>query len=287
MTPTVAGTGKTFIVTGSGKTGTSTFTVNPGALDHFLISAIPSPQTAGTAITGITLTAQDLNNNTVTSYTSTVTYSGTAGVTGNSAAFSAGRLASVSVTPTLAGSGKTFIVTGSGKTGTSTFTVNPGALNYFGISTIASPQTAGTAITGITLTAQDLYNNIVTSFTGTVAYSGTAGVTGSSAAFSAGQLASVSVTPTSAGSGKTFIVTGSGKTGTSTFTVNPGALDHFIISTIASPQTAGTAISGITLTAKDLYNNTVTGFTGTVVLQRHGRGDRYISSLHCRSVDRA
>ena len=265
VTPTTAGTGKTLIVTGAGKTGTSTFTVNPGPLDHFLISAITSPQTAGSAIPGITLTAQDLNNNTVTSYTTTVTYSGTAGVTGSSAAFSAGRLTGVSITPTLAGSGKTFIVTGSGKTGTSTFNVNPGALNHFEISTIASPQTAGTAITGITLTAHDLYNNTVTSFTGTVTYSGTAGVTGSSAAFSAGQLAGVSVTPTSAGSGKTFIVTGSGKTGTSTFTVNPGALDHFIISAIASPQTAGIAITGITLTAKDLYNNTVTGFTGTVI----------------------
>jgi hypothetical protein len=264
VTPTAAGNGKTFIVTGSTKTGTSTFDVNPGALHHFAISTIASPQTAGTAISGITLTAQDLHNNTVTSFTSTVAYSGTAGVTGSSSAFTAGQLAGVSVTPTAAGSGKTFIVTGSGKTGTSSFTVNPGALDHFIISTIASPQTAGTAITGITLTAQDLYNNTVTGFTGTVSYSGTAGVTGTSPAFAAGLSTGLSVTPRTAGSGMTFIVTGSGKTGTQTFNVNPGALDHFAISPISSPQMVGTAITGITLTAQDIYNNTVTSFTGTV-----------------------
>jgi hypothetical protein len=208
------------MVTGSGKTGTSSFTVNPAALDHFVISAIGSPQTAGTAITGITLTAQDLYSNTITSFTSTVAYSGTAGITGTSAAFTSGQLAGVSVTPTIAGTNMTFMVTGSGRTGTSTFTVNPAALDHFAISSISSPQNAGTPITGITLTAQDLYNNTYTGFTSAVTYSGTAGITGTSAAFTSGQLTGVSVTPTLTGSNRTFVVTGSGKTGTSTFDVS-------------------------------------------------------------------
>ena len=265
LTPTVAGTGMTFIVTGSTKTGTSTFNVNVGALDHFSISTITSPQTAGTPITGITLTAQDSNNNTVTSFVTTVTYSGTAGITGTSATFTAGVLSGISVTPTVSGTSLTFIVTGSAKTGTATITtINPGALDHFAISTIISPQTSGTAITGITLTAKDLNNNTVSSFVSTVAYSGTAGITGTSAAFTAGVLSGLSLTPTVAGTGMTFIVTGSTKTGTSSFDVNPGALDHFAISTITSPQTAGTAIAGITLTARDFYNNTVTSFVSTV-----------------------
>ncbi len=254
---------------GSYGNASSSLIVNPGALDHFAISTISSPQTAGTAITGITLTAKDANNNTVTSFSgggNTVTYSGTAGITGTSSAFTAGQLTGVSVTPTVAGSSLTFIVTASTKTGTSTFDVNPGVFDHFAISTISSPQTAGTAITGITLTAQDANNNTVTSFSGGGnhghCYSGTAGITGTSAAFTAGQLTGVSVTPTVAGSGKTFIVTGATKTGTSTFDVNPGTLDHFTISTITSPQTAGTAITGITLTAQDANNNTVTSFSG-------------------------
>jgi hypothetical protein len=103
-------------------------TVVPGPLDHFAISTISSPQTAGTAITGITLTAQDVNNNTVTSFVSTVAYSGTAGITGTSATFTAGVLSSVSVTPTFSGTSLTFVVTGSTKTGTATITtINPGA----------------------------------------------------------------------------------------------------------------------------------------------------------------
>ena len=264
MTGHLVGTGVIHAVDGALSGNSGTVTVISSALDHFGISAISSPQTAGTAITGITLTAQDVNNNTVTGFATTVAYSGTAGITGTSAAFTSGVLTGVTVTPITAGATMTFIVTGSAKTGTSTFTVNPGALDHFGISAVTSPQVAGTPITGITLTAQDLNNNTVTGFATTVAYSGTAGITGTSAAFTSGVLTGVTVTPTTAGATMTFIVTGSAKTGTSTFAVNAGALDHFGISAITSPQTAGTAIPGITLTAQDVNNNTVTGFVTTV-----------------------
>jgi hypothetical protein len=194
--------------------------VSPGALDHFSISTISSPQTAGTATTPLTLTALDLYGNTVTGFTSTVDYSGTAGIIGTSASFTAGVLSGVSVTPTAAGTGRTFAVTGGGKTGTATFDVNPAALDHFSISTISSPQTVGTPITGITLTALDIYSNTVTSYVSTVDYSGTAGITGTSASFTAGVLSGVSVTPTLSGTGRTFVVTGATKTGTATFDVN-------------------------------------------------------------------
>ena len=150
------------------------------------------------------------------------------------------------------------------------FVINPGALDHFAISTISSPQTAGTAITGITLTAQDAYNNTVTSFASTVAYSGTAGITGTSAAFTAGVLSGVSVTPTSAGTGKTFIVTGSTKTGTSTFNVNPGAIASYAVS--AAAATRGTAFN-VTVTAKDANNNTVTTDSSTVVTLTSSTGN--------------
>ena len=53
----------------AGDTGSATIaTVNPGAVNHFVISAISSPQTAGTPFTITTITAQDANSNTVTSY---------------------------------------------------------------------------------------------------------------------------------------------------------------------------------------------------------------------------
>ncbi|HXI70589.1 MAG TPA: Ig-like domain repeat protein [Verrucomicrobiae bacterium] len=369
--PTTAGSANTLTASDGSLTGatSSTFTVNPAALDHFAISAISSPQTAGTAITSITLTAQDIFNNT-TNYTGTVTYSGTAGITGTSAAFTAGQLSGVSVTPTVAGSSETFTVTASGNSGTATFnvnagaatklvfttspvtvtagvasgtitvqrqdqynnpnnsdatisvtlsssssgtvtftpasplsiangssnanftytdtkagtptitaassgltsgtqqeTVNPAALDHFAISAISSPQTAGTAITGITLTAQDQFSNTVTSFGNGVTYSGTAGITGSSGNFSSGVKSGLSVTPTIAGSSETFIVTGpagsGSKTGTSTFDVNPGAIASYVVSA-GSPQTAGSPFT-TTVTAKDANTNTVTTDSSTVV----------------------
>ena len=252
--------------------GTGVLNVSNGALDHFAISAISSPQTADTAINAITLTAQDANNNTVTNFGSTVAYGGTAGITGTSATFTAGQLTGVSVTPTVAGNSMTFIVTGSGKTGTSTFDVNPGALDHFTISAISSPQTAGTAIAGIALRAQDVNNNTLNTgpnaFTGTVTYGGTAGITGTSAAFTAGQLTGASVTPTVAGSSMTFIVAGSTKTGTSTFDVNPGAASaaYSTLTPATASITAGGSTTVLTVQTWDVNTNNLTTGGSTVVI---------------------
>ena len=45
-----------------------------------------------------------------------------------------------------------------------------------------------------------------------------------------------------------------------TFSVNPGVLDHFYFSSV-DDQIAGSPFS-ITIAAKDLYNNTVAGYSG-------------------------
>ena len=165
-------------------------------MDHFAIT-----ETTGSALTdkiagsafNVKIVAQDVFNNTVTSYGSTVsiTASGST-LTGSpvtSGAFVSGVLSSQSLTLTTSGTGVTLSASGGSKSGTSgTFNVTAAGVDHFVISTITSPQVAGTAITGITLTAQDVNNNTVTSFTGTVTYSGTAGITGTSAAFTAGVL---------------------------------------------------------------------------------------------------
>ncbi|MCX6896373.1 MAG: hypothetical protein NTZ16_12925, partial [Verrucomicrobia bacterium] len=106
----------------------------------------------------------------------------------------------LTATPTAGMTGLTAATSGS-------IAFTAGALNHLTISTIATPQTAGTAITGITITALDANNNVCASgpnvFTGTVTYSGTAGITGTSPAFTAGQLTGISLTPVTAGTGKT------------------------------------------------------------------------------------
>ena len=147
----------------------------------------------------------------------------------------------------------------------------PGLLEHFAIAGISSPQTAGTAITGITITAQDYANGTVTNFAGTVTYGGTAGVTGTSAAFTAGVLSGVSVTPTVAGSGRTLTVAGYGSTGTNTFTVNPGAVSATNSTVAVSPTSAAgdaVATSTISVTLKDANNNPVPGKTVTLASSR-------------------
>jgi fibronectin-binding autotransporter adhesin len=100
----------------------------PGPLDNFAITAIGSPQTVGTPVTGMTLTTRDAANQTVTSFNGAVNFGGTGGFTGTSGTFTAGVLSGVSVIPTNAGSGLTFTVTdigtgtGTGKSGSATIT---------------------------------------------------------------------------------------------------------------------------------------------------------------------
>ena len=270
---------KTVSVTISGTviSNTASATFTPGALDHFAVSSI-STQTAGVPF-NVSVTAQDANNNTVTNYTGEVDLATTAGTIAPtvSAAFTAGVLSSQSVSVTLAGTGQTIAVTDHGgtKTGTSgTFTVLPGALDHFAFGPISSPQVAGTAF-AVGITAQDAYNNPVTSFGGTVDLTTTAGTISpaTSGAFTAGVLASQSVTVTGAGTGKTITATdhaGTGKTGTSApFTVNPNAATHTLVETAANgtgavsgPEsvTAGSSITVYAVT-RDTYGN----FVGNLV----------------------
>lgn len=95
-----------------------------GTVDHFAISSIASPQTVGAPITGITIVARNATNQTVSNFSGTVTFGGTAGITGTSANFVSGVLSGLSVTPATAGTDRTFTVSdGAGHTGSVTFTV--------------------------------------------------------------------------------------------------------------------------------------------------------------------
>ena len=285
-TPTVAGTSTFTIQVSDGallKAGVSkgrnsilatatkefTLTVDPGPLHHFAIGAISTPQTAGTAFS-IAITAQDANNNTVTGFAGTVSLNTTAGTIAptTSGSFVLG-VRNENVTVTLAGTGKTIGVDdGAGHTAASnTFDVNPGPLTHFAIGTVATPQTAGTAF-GITITALDANNNVVTGFAGTVGLATTAGTISpaTSGSFVLG-VREENVTVTQSGTGRTISADdGSAHTGTSNaFDVSPGALDHFAIGTITSPQAENSPFN-LAMTAKDVNNNTVTAFTGTVTI---------------------
>ena len=259
-----SGTGVSISTSGAGASGTSNaFTVNPSPLDHFVFNIISGPQTAGVAFS-VTITAKDSSGNTVTSYTGTNTLipsSGTISPTSTSAFISG--VWTDTITLTKAGTGiSIFTVTGGTKTGvSSTFTVVPGSLDHFGFAAIGT-QTAGTAYS-VTVIAQDAYGNTITSYTGTPtltssSWSGTKTL----GAFSSGTKTGT-VTSTIAGS--TTIIATDGLTGTSaSFTVNPNVATVLAVSGFANPTVAGDSHS-FSVTAKDAYGNTATGYTGTVL----------------------
>jgi hypothetical protein len=263
-------------------TGVLTVGTGVGPLSKFAISAISSPQTAGTPFTITTITAQDAGGHTVTSFGLLVTFGGTAGVTGTSAAFTSGVLSGASVTPTLAGSSLTVTVTSGSATGSATITtVNPGAVSQFVIApaTIASA-TAGTPFALTSITAKDANGNTCSSgpnqFTATVTYGGTAGVTGTSAAFTLGVLTSPSVTPTVAGSGETITVTFGSATGTATITtVNAGTATKLAITSVNGGlnPTAGNTFS-VVVQSQDANGNAanVTAATAVSLTRNTGTG---------------
>ncbi|MBM3235710.1 T9SS type A sorting domain-containing protein [Candidatus Poribacteria bacterium] len=249
-------------------TGNSnSFDVTSGVLAKFAFGTIASPRSAGVAFP-ITITAQDANGNTVTSFVDTVILTDTTGTITptTSGAFVAG-VWTGNVTITKAQTNVTITATHDSVTGTSnSIDVTAGVLAKFAFGTIASPRSAGVAFP-ITITAQDANGNTVTSFTGTVTLTDTTGTITptTSGAFVAGVWTG-NVTITKAASNVSITATHDSVTGTSnSFDVTSGALARFAFGTIASPQSVGVAFP-ITITAKDASNNTVTSFTGTVTL---------------------
>ena len=235
-------------------------------LSQFVFNTVSSPQAAGSAFT-VTITAKASNGNTITSYTGTNTLTASSGTITptTTTAFVAG-IWTGQVTLSQAGTGISISTSGGGKSGTTNkITVNPGALARFIFNTISSPQTAGKTFS-ITITAKDANSNTVTSYTGTNTLTTSLGTISqtSTSAFVAGVWTG-SVSLSASGSGITIGTSGSSKSGISnSFTVNAGALDHFVFSNIDT-QTAGTAFI-ITITAKDSSGNTVTSYTGTNTL---------------------
>jgi len=275
-------------------TGILTVTTGIGPLDHFAVTT-PGTQTAGSSFSITTITAQDTNNNTVTSFTGTVDLTETGGGAGGtvtpsqSSAFTLGVLSGQSVTLSKSGTLVTITVTdhaGTGKTGVSgTFTINPGAATRLVI-TGNGAQTAG-ASQNLTITTEDSGSNTVTSYTGSknLTFSGANSSTNPATAptvknSSGTAIAFGSTTAISFSSGVATVSGGNNgvmtlyKAEAATISATDGSIsstggdrlsvmvsaagmNKFVLS-LASPQPNGLAFTGTnTLTAQDAYGNTV------------------------------
>jgi hypothetical protein len=214
--------------------------------------------------------ALDQFNNTATGYIGTVhftTTSGGAGTTLPADTTLTNGTGTFSATLTTGGN-QTITATDTGNssiTGTSgTIAVATAAATHLAIATPASA-TAGTAFS-FTVTALDQFNNITTGYSGTVHFTSTDG---------ASTLPANSTLTNGAGTFSATLVTAGSRTITAVDSVAPSitvtsnaiavsaaAATHFAVS---APSTAssGTAFS-FTVTALDPFNNTATGYAGSV-----------------------
>jgi hypothetical protein len=288
---TAAGSSNNTLVASAGGSISATFTASatPGALQHFAVEAAGGgpiqTQVAGAPF-GIRVTAQDAYNNTVTNFAGTVDVTSnrpaSAGLA-TSASFVAGVLASHSITLTQEGTNATITVTRSGgaESGTSNpFAVNSGSVSRFDVEAAGggsiANQVAGTPF-ALRITARDANGNVVTGFNGVVDVSsnrtGSAGLT-TTAAFTAGVLASQSITLTQAGTGTTISVHSGPQIGASnTFIVSPAPLHQFLVEGqnggAIGAQVAGAPFT-VRLTAEDQFGNAVADFAGTADITSTG-----------------
>jgi hypothetical protein len=248
----------------SGINGSASLTVAAAAAAHFTVAALAS-STAGNPFL-VTVTAQDVFGNTATGYTGTVHFSSSDGQ------------ASLPSNSTLSGGVGTFIATfkslgsqaltatdtaSSSITGSAAVMVTAGAVTHFGVSAPATV-TAGNAFT-ITVSALDAFGNTVTSYAGKVHFTSsdsTASLPSDSTLTNGA--GTFSATFDAAGSQTlTAMDTVSGSiSGSAAVAVSAAAATHFSVVT-PSASTAGNGFL-VSVTALDAFNNTATGYTGTV-----------------------
>jgi large repetitive protein len=245
-------------------------------------------QTAGTAF-NVRIRALDGSGNVVPSFNGTVTLTSTGALSGTpltSGTFVNGVLAEQAVTITNTGTGFTLSASDGGTptpiTGNSNaFNVNAGAVASFEIKNTSGndigTQTAGTAF-NVRIRALDGSGNVATGFTGTVTLTSTGTLSESitTAAFTAGELASQAVTITNTGN---FTLSASdggdpAKTGISNaFNVVAGAVASFEIKDTdgndIGTQTAGTAFE-VRIRALDANGNVVPSFGNGLKLTSTG-----------------
>jgi hypothetical protein len=280
----------------SAKSKAASAQVLTGAATHLLLSPASATPIAGTA-DNLTITAQDASNNTVTSYAGakSLTFGGAATIGANhpTVTDSSGNAVSFGTATTIEFSGGIASVSGAAngaiklyKAETAKITVSDGAIsNGTGASMTVSPagaasfsvptpstQTAGSPFE-LTLTALDAYGNTATGYAGSgkvITFSGPASspngkapVYPASVSFTSGVGTAKGITLFNASTTTALTAKeGSAISGSSgNFTVSPAGAASFSVPT-PSTQTAGAAFN-VTITAKDSFGNTATGYAGS------------------------
>jgi hypothetical protein len=249
-------------------TGTSPAVMVSAAATSKFGFTTPSTATAGTAF-NFTVTAQDAFGNTTTGYTGTVHFTSsdtnnptlpanstlTNGVGNFQATLRTGGNQTITATDTA-----TSTITGT----SSAIAVHAAAATHFSV-TAPATATAGTAVS-VTVTALDPFGNTDTGYAGTVHFTSTdtqatlpanSTLTNGTGTFQV-TFKTVGTQTVTATDTATSTITGT----SGNVAVAAAAATHFTV-TIPTTATSGTAVSA-TVTALDQFNNTATGYTGTV-----------------------
>jgi subtilisin-like proprotein convertase family protein len=279
---TTIGNGFVLSLSSPGLTGATSnpFNVTPAAPSQLvLISQPPASVGAGVAF-GFVVSAEDQYGNLATSFNASVTAmlaSGSGTLGGTTTATAKNGVAVFSALAiNKAGSGYSIAVSSTGLTGvtTSKFAVTPVAASQLVISSQPpATVTAGTTF-GLSVTAEDPFGNVATSFNGSVVLALAANPsTGSlggnlTATASQGQAAFSGLYLDTAASGYTINASSSNLVSATTkpITVTPAAAASLIV-TIPPPTTMSSgALFGLQISALDAYKNLATGFTGSVTI---------------------
>ena len=221
-----------------------------GALDHVTVTPA-SVSLAPGATQQYTATAFDASNNAISG--ATFTWSATSGGSINaSGLLTAGTVAGTYTNAVQASSTVNSVT----KTGTASFTVVPGALDHV-VVTPASVSLAPSGTQQYTATAYDASNNVISGATFT--WSATSGGSiNASGLLTAGTVAGAYTNAVQASSTVNSVT----KTGTASFTVVHGELDHVVV-TPTSVSLAPSGTQQYTATAYDASNNVISGATFT------------------------
>jgi hypothetical protein len=268
------------IYSGDENFSASTGSLSQGVISQtasaLVVSGFPSPSIAG-APGSFTVTVEDASGNTVPGYRGTIHFSSSDGLASLPAdytftAMDNGVHTFNAVFRTAGNQSLTATdFSGNFSGSQSGITVVAAAADHLLVASSVNTATAGTPF-DFTVTVQDAYDNTITDYAGTVAFS-SADPYGAALPAAYTFLAADSGVHTFAG-GATLYTAGiwnltaadasnSGLSGSANVVVRPAMPDHLLVTPSLSTTAAGTPFD-FTITVQDAYGNTVTGYSSTV-----------------------
>lgn len=252
-------------ISGVTQTASSAITVNPGAATTLVLGSVPATINAGSSL-NLLVSAKDAAGNTATGFSGTVSIASTDGnATLPTPAPLANGVGTFATTLNTAGTATITASSGALSVTSSNITVNPLFASELELTSVPTTATAGGSFT-ITVRAKDSLGNTAISYGGTVSILSTDGNAAlPTPAMLTNGVGSFTVTLKTAASQTLTARDGTLSKQSGAILVGSAAASSLVLGTIPSSATAGLALD-FSVTAKDTFGNTVTGYSQTVTI---------------------